>query len=1027
MAGSISHEEIIIKLSKNLHNIRNVSIIAHVDHGKTTLADVLISSNGLISSHTPYFLDYRDSEIDRLITMKSSCISLYYINKEEEKPTPYLLNLIDSPGHLDFAGEVSAALRITDTVLFIIDAVEGIKAQTRTCFTQALKAGITPILFINKVDRLVGELNLSPAEAFERLSRLVRSANSLAFSIIEKLKGEGAEVDVKQFFRGFEPRIGNVIFGSSLHRWGFSLPQMAKLFAPKVPGISEAALLKGLWGSFFLTKKDGRLTVSKVAKKKADPLFASMCLRDIFRIYEAASGRFASTQPLLDIGAALGIPVPKSIALKGAEEISQHILSNFFPLAIPCLSAVVHIGPSPHMAQAQRKAILFPHDLPAPYLNLLAPPQPLPGARDAPLFAVVSKLLIMGRDFTERHVKNLYGFGSRLQKYSISSDDTSAAPSKTSDRPRSPGRVERVSCEIEQFIAVVRVFSGVLRPGAMVDVIGGTSSKKVQVRSIFLLMGRSLVPVRDASVGMIVGVSGLSDVVTKSATIFAPPPSESPLCRTLPAMTVPPPFPPVSLPPPPSLEVALTPRNIMRIGDLFSGIERATAADQYAQSYVNQLGEPVLVTGGEVHLQEILNDIKEIYQPGIEFTVSDPIVRIRETVAGPSKIISADEEQSCTEELSLYFANRGPHISVPEAAGVLRRAGAPCTVIIPFGLYNDGERVVDNFVTATVICFRLPEDVFKEPLGAEASTEQLRARMVAVLEGHTESKDLAPLLIAVNPSTEVSTDRPIIWPSNATNALFLALSPGFSDDEVSILRKHLSEAFFQMCACGPIAEEPLDGVGFLIAVRRSKKQPLPEVCHPAGSPRVDESDASEEEAPLQPTLITSLFDSYLTLVWKAMMDRAIQRCEIHVREPIFRSDVNMHISVIGAVSKFIKKRRGKIESDNIDPLSNEFILTFVLPVMESFGFSTELLTLSSGTAHLHLHPAGFSELEDDPRHSSVAVDADELEEWGAMGRHATDTNVSRAVCIAVRIQKGLSDWTQMIEFGDKQRTRARKR
>ncbi len=198
--------------------IRNIGIVAHIDHGKTTLSDNLLAGAGMISAELAgdqRFLDFDEQEQARGITIDAANVSMVHKYKDEE----YLINLIDTPGHVDFGGDVTRAMRAVDGAVVVVCAVEGIMPQTETVLRQALKENVRPVLFINKVDRLINELKLEGDELQNRFLKIIASANKLIRNMApEEFKSEWlARVED-----------GSVAFGSAYHNWAINVPMMQK-------------------------------------------------------------------------------------------------------------------------------------------------------------------------------------------------------------------------------------------------------------------------------------------------------------------------------------------------------------------------------------------------------------------------------------------------------------------------------------------------------------------------------------------------------------------------------------------------------------------------------------------------------------------------------------------------------------------------------------------------------------------------------------------------------------------------------
>jgi elongation factor 2 len=205
-------------LMVNQERIRNIAICAHIDHGKTTFSDNLLAGAGMMSEELAgkvRSLDFHDDEAERGITIDSAAVSMVH----ELEGVEHLINLIDTPGHVDFGGDVTRAMRAVDGCIVLVCAVEGMMPQTETVLRQALKERVKPILFINKADRLIKELKLTPEAMQERFVGIIKEVNEKIRAIAEEKYADKFIVNVSD---------GSVCFGSAFHNWALSIPYMQK-------------------------------------------------------------------------------------------------------------------------------------------------------------------------------------------------------------------------------------------------------------------------------------------------------------------------------------------------------------------------------------------------------------------------------------------------------------------------------------------------------------------------------------------------------------------------------------------------------------------------------------------------------------------------------------------------------------------------------------------------------------------------------------------------------------------------------
>jgi len=551
-------------------NIRNMSVIAHVDHGKSTLTDSLVSKAGIIANAKAgetRFTDTRKDEQDRCITIKSTAISLYYtmsdadvafIQQEKEPDcNSFLINLIDSPGHVDFSSEVTAALRVTDGALVVVDCVSGVCVQTETVLRQAIAERIKPVVFMNKMDLALLTLQLGQEDLYTACQRIVENINVIISTYGDE-EGPMGNIQV-------DPSKGTVGFGSGLHGWAFTLKQFAQTYAEKFK-IEPAKLMKRLWGDQFYHPKEKRW--AKIWEPHMVRGFTQYILDPIYKVFHTCMSE--SKEEALKLIKKVGVKLSKEEETDLEQKaLLKTVMRRWLPAGEALLQMIsIHL-PSPITAQKYRTELLYEgpndDDVAIAMKNCNA---------EGPLMMYVSKMV------------------------------------PTTDKGR--------------FYAFGRVFSGVVATGQKVRIMGAnfTPGKKEDlylkaIQRTILMMGRYTESIEDVPCGNICGLVGVDQFLVKTGTI-----STYDAAHNMKTMKF-----SVS----PVVRVAVECKNQSELPKLVEGLKRLAKSDPMVQCIIEESGEHIVAGAGELHLEICLKDLEEDHA-GIPIKRSDPVVSYRETV-----------------------------------------------------------------------------------------------------------------------------------------------------------------------------------------------------------------------------------------------------------------------------------------------------------------------------------------------------------------------------------------------------------
>jgi len=447
-------------------NIRSMSVIAHVDHGKTTLTDSLICKAGIISAKAAgdaCFTHTRADEQERGVTIKSTGVSLYFEHDEDDGkgPQPHLINLIDSPGHVDFSSEVTAALRITDGAMVVVDCIEGCAVQTETVLRQSLAERVRPCLFVNKVDRCILELQMEAEDMYSRFRKAIEDVNVIIATYNDALMGD---VQVA-------PEKGTVAFGSGLHGWGFNVERFAKIYATKM-GVDKEKMMKRLWGDSFFNAKKKTWTNVQQPEGCDEPLPRAFCqfiMTPINQLMRAIMND--DKEKYTKMMTTLGITLKGDDKALTGKPLMKRAMQIWINAADTLLAMIVTKLPSPRVAQKYRVENLYEGPMDDEAANAIR-------ACDAhgPVMMYISKMV------------------------------------PTPDKGR--------------FFAFGRVFSGTVATGQKVRIQGPQykpgDKADLNIKNIqrtVLMMGRSTEQIADVPCGNTVALVGIDQYLLKSGTI----------------------------------------------------------------------------------------------------------------------------------------------------------------------------------------------------------------------------------------------------------------------------------------------------------------------------------------------------------------------------------------------------------------------------------------------------------------------------------------------------------------------------
>lgn len=1036
-----------------------------MDHGKTSLTDSLIATNGIIAPKQAgkiRYLDSRPDEQQRGITMESSAISLYFSMMKrqdagEPKQEEYLINLIDSPGHIDFSSEVSTASRLSDAAVVLVDAVEGVCSQTVTVLRQVWLEKLKPLLVINKIDRLITELKMSPTEAYSHLERVLEGVNAVigGFFAGERMEedlhwrekmdqrkqanleaanaGAEATVEADQFEEAddedlyFAPEKNNVIFASAIDGWAFTVSQFAGIYERKL-GIKRSVLKQVLWGDFYLDPKTKKVLGKKHLKgRNLKPIFVQLVLEQIWAVYGATVGNYNNDKgdpALLEkITKSLGITVPAYISRsRDSKAILQAVFSSWLPLSTALLVSVIEYLPSPPEAQAARVPEMLEDLIGAGCVDehLKNAMIEFKAGKEDPVVAYVSKMVAipeselpskrrkLGTTLTADEAREL----ARRKRAEIAKAQAEAGGdvdgltngfSKTrigeeEGEDNTPEQPE----DPEHLIGFARLFSGNLSVGDEVYVLPPKFNPAHPHAS------PEPKKVKITALYLLMGRSLEALETVPAGTIFGIEGLEGhilktgTLCSQLEGGVN---LAGTNMISQPIVRVALEPKNPLDLSRMIKGLKLLEQSDPCAIYEQMPSGEHVILTAGELHLERCIKDLQDRYAK-CEIQPGEAIVPYRET------IIKADD----MDPPRYKDLPRGTAIAVTASKTLaVRLRVRPLPEEITDFLIKNGasirrlyaeKKAAEDDTQAASDTDRHDDKEETADLGNATSEERgslslqdFRKQLIEAFDNVKEDREVwkgvVSQIVAFGPRRTGPNILIDATGAETCKRFLLDSNDVGSSNSNRTFAETVSYAFQLATGQGPLCREPMQGVA--VFLEEIKYTPHSQIDQDEGSASLNNGPDAADSGRLTGELITATRETIRSafLDWSPRILLAMYSCTIQATP-----------EVLGRLYAVLTKRRGKILSESLLEGTPYFTIESSIPVAESFGFSDEIRKRTSGLAQPMLRFTGFERLEGmaDVSPFWVPKTEEELEDLGEVGERE---NIAKKYVDGVRMRKGL--------------------